>query len=117
MKNYFVFEQQENNLHLVGKSKDEFDSYIRNNVDDVMQWQANEIEESLNLGDVAENNPIVVECLDNGNEWVTCYPDSETIVYTQKSLELSEGLSVDFGDRVVYFKEQSMLNEIEKSLI
>jgi hypothetical protein len=117
MKKYYVFKKLGQNLELVGRSKDEFDTFIRNNSDDVIEWQAHEIEESLNLGDITEENPLVAECLDNGNEWVVCYPDSESIVYTQKNFDVLDELSIEIDDYLIYFKEENLLNKDEKDLI
>lgn len=117
MKKFYVFRKQGEKLELVGNSKDEFDSFIRDNYEDVMEWQANEIEESLNLGDITEDNPLVAECLDNGSEWVMCYPDSESILYSQKNFDNSDELSVKIGNCIIYFKELVLLNKDEKDLI
>jgi hypothetical protein len=50
MKNFFVFKQTNDQIELIGKSKDEFSSNIFN-FDDVMEWQAenllNEAEKAL----------------------------------------------------------------------
>ena len=64
MKNFFVFKQTNDQIELIGNSKDEFSSYIFN-FDDVMEWQAYEIEEALNSGNAADDHPVVIECLDN----------------------------------------------------
>jgi hypothetical protein len=117
MKSYYVFKQIGQSIKLVGKSKDEFHSFIRNNYDDVIEWQANEIEESLNLGDIQEDSPLVVECLDNENQWVLCYPDSDSIIYTQKNFDNSDHLSIQFDNCLIYFKEEKLLNNVEKKLI
>jgi hypothetical protein len=82
-----------------------------------MEWQAYEIEEALNSGDAAEDNPIVIESLDNGNEWVVLYPDDGPIIYTQKAYENSESLVVEIDEDKIYFKAENLLNEAEKALI
>ena len=116
MKNFFVFKQTNDQIELIGKSKDEFSSYIFN-FDDVMEWQAYEIEEALNSGNAAEDHPVVIECLDICNEWVVCYPDDESIIYTQKAYESSESLVVEIDENKIYFKAENLLNEAEKALI
>jgi hypothetical protein len=47
MKNFYVFKQTNDQIELIGKSKNDFSSYIMN-LDRVMEWQAYEIEEALN---------------------------------------------------------------------
>ncbi len=116
MKNFYVFQQTNDKIELIGKSKDEFDSYIMN-LDDVMAWQAYEIEEAVNSGNAAEDHPVAIECLDNCNEWVVCYPDDESIIYTQKAYESSESLVVEIDENKIYFKAENLLNEAEKALI
>jgi hypothetical protein len=116
MKNFYVFKQTNDKIELIGKSKNDFSSYIMN-LDRVMEWQAYEIEEALNSGDAAEDNPIVIECLDNGNEWVVLYPDDGPIIYTQKEYESSESLVVEIDEDKIYFKAENLLNEAEKELI
>ena len=116
MKNFYVFKQTNDKIELIGKSKNDFSSYIMN-LDRVMEWQAYEIEEALNLGDTTEDNPIVIECLDNGNEWVVLYPDDGPIIYTQKAYENSESLVVEIDEDKIYFKAENLLNEAEKALI
>ena len=116
MKKYYVFLKKDGILSKVGESKDEFDTYIINNVDDVIQWTGPEIEDSLNNGGVEEDHPLVVELLDNSNEWATCWPD-DNIIYTQNMIENSDTFSVDFGDCIIYFKDDANLNNDERDLI
>jgi hypothetical protein len=116
MKNFYVFKQTNDQIELIGKSKNDFSSYIMN-LEYVMKWQAYEIEEALNYGDTTEDNPIVIECLDNGNEWVVLYPDDGPIIYTQKAYENSESLVVEIDEYKIYFKAENLLNEAEKALI
>ena len=121
MKKYYVFLKENNHLSKVGNSKEEFDSYIRNNVDDVIQWTGPEIEDSLNNGGVEEGDPLVVELLDNNNEWVTC-DGNRDIIYTQKQLDTVDFFSFEFSNSndpncIIYFKEINALNDDEKKLI
>jgi hypothetical protein len=52
MKKYYVFLKKNDLLSKVGDSKEEFDWYIINNVEDMIQWTGPEIEDSLNNGGV-----------------------------------------------------------------
>ncbi len=116
MKKHYVFLKKDGIISKIGDSKDEFDYYIINNIDGVIQWTGPEIEDSLNNGGVEEGDPLVVELLDNGNEWVTCSDDA-IIIYTQKMIDTSDTFSVDFSDCVVYFKDETNLNKEERDLI
>jgi len=113
MKKHYVFLKKNDLLSKVGDGKDEFDTYIRNNVDDVIQWTGPEIEDSLNNGGVEEGDPLVVELLDNSNEWVTC-DGNRDIIYTQKMIDKSDTFSVDFGNCIIYFKNETNLNNDER---
>ena len=95
----------------------EFDSYLRENFDDVIEWTSVEIEEAINLGDIAEDHAIAIEIFENGNEWVLCYSDADNILYTQKTFENSDSLSIDINESIIYFKPTSQLNADEKKLI
>ncbi len=117
MKKYFVFEKKSDVLTLLGTNKDEFIDYIDNNVDDIIKWRPHEIEETLENGDCSNDHPLVLELLDNANEWAYCWGDAENIIYTQKTFENEDFLSCDFYDFVVYFKEFNLLNDDEKKLI
>ena len=121
MKKYYVFLKKNDLLSKVGDSKEEFDWYIINNVEDMIQWTGPEIEDSLNNGGVEEGHPLVVELLDNKNEWVTCNGDAD-IIYTQKQLDTMDFFSFDFSNSndpncTIYFKEINALNDDEKKLI
>ena len=116
MEKYYVFLKKDDLLSKVGDGKDEFDTYIMNNVDDVIQWTGPEIEDSLNNGGVEEGDPLVVELLDNSNEWVTCDGNGD-IIYTQKMIDKSDTFSVDFGNCIIYFKNETNLNNDERDLI
>jgi hypothetical protein len=118
---YVVFLIKNGSLSKVGDSKEEFDWYIMNNVEDMIQWTGPEIEDSLNNGGVEEGHPLVVELLDNKNEWVTCNSDAD-IIYTQKQLDTMDFFSFDFSNSndsncTIYFKEINALNDDEKKLI
>ena len=104
-------------IELIGNSKDEFYSYIRENFDDVIGWTNVEIEEAINLGDIAEDHVIAIEIFDNGNEWVLCTSDADNILFTQKTFENSDSLSVDINESTIYFKPTSQLNADEEKLI
>jgi hypothetical protein len=104
-------------IELIGNSKDEFYSYIRENFDDVIGWTNVEIEEAINLGDIAEDHVIAIEIFDNGNEWVLCTSDADNILFTQKTFENSDSLSVDINESTIYFKPTSQLNPDEEKLI
>ena len=95
----------------------EFDSYLRENFDDVIEWTSVEIEEAINLGDIAEDHAIAIEIFENGNEWVLCYSDADNILYTQKNFENSDSLSIDKNESTIYFKPTSQLNADEKKLV
>jgi hypothetical protein len=121
MKKHVVFLKKNDLLSKVGDSKDEFDWYVLNNSEGIIQWTGPEIEESLNNGGVEEGHPLVVELLDNKNEWATCTDDAN-IIYTQKQLDTMDFFSLDCYDSnyqkfVVYFKEINALNDEEKKLI
>ena len=121
MKKHVVFLKKNGLLSKVGDSKDDFDYYILNNSEGIIQWTGPEIEESLNNGGVEEGHPLVVELLDNKNEWATCTDDAN-IIYTQKQLDTMDFFSLDCYDSnyakfVVYFKEINALNDEEKKLI
>ena len=118
---YYVFLKKNDLLTKVGDSKEEFDWYIINNVEDMIQWTGPEIEDSLNNGGVEEGDRLVVELLDNKNEWVTCNSNGD-IIYTQKQLDTMDFFSFDFSNSndpncTIYFKEINALNDDEKKLI
>ena len=46
-----------------------------------------------------------------------CYPDDESIIYTQKAYESSESLVIEIDEYKIYFKAENLLNEAEKALI
>ena len=116
MSSICAFNKNKNVLELVGNSAEDFDAYVRNNFD-VMEWTSVEIEEAIDLGDVGEDHQIAIEIFENGNEWVVCYPDADTILYTQKSLKIANSLSVEIEDNIIYFKAENELNDSEKELI
>jgi len=116
MKNTFGFKKIKNDIELISSSKEEFDSFIRNNFD-AMEWTSVEIEESINLGDIGEGHPIAIEVFDNSNEWVVCYPDADNILYTQKQFENQDSLSIQIDETELYFKSENDLNDIELNLI
>lgn len=116
MSTIFAFKKSIKSLELVGKSKEEFDSYVRNNFD-AMEWTSLEIEEAISLGDAGEDHPIAKAIFDNGNEWVMCYPDADTILYSQKQLDSANSLRIEIEDDVLYFKLENELNEQEKALV
>ena len=97
MKKYYVFKQEEESVDCIGVGKEVFDLYIRDCFDGAVEWTSNEIEESLNLGDISADHPLVVELLDNNNSWVLCYPDQDNIIYTESKLKESDEICVDFG--------------------
>ena len=122
MKKHVVFLKKNGLLSKVGDSKDDFDYYILNNAEGIIQWTGPEIEESLNNGAVEEGHPLVVELLDNKNEWATCTDGDANIIYTQKQLDTMDFFSLDCynsNDKnfIVYFKEINALNDDEKKLI
>lgn len=125
MKKYYVFKQEEESVDCIGVGKEVFDLYIRDRFDGAVEWTSNEIEESLNLGDISADHPLVVELLDNNNNWVLCYPDQDNIIYTESKLKESDEIYVDFGvfesaskkSIKVYFREFKLLTKKEKSLI
>ena len=112
-----AFKNTKGKIELIGHSKEEFDSYLRENFDDVIEWTSVEIEEAINLGDIAEDHAIAIEIFENGNEWVLCYSDADNILYTQKTFENSDSLSIDINESTIYFKPTSQLNADEKKLI
>jgi hypothetical protein len=113
----YAFINTKGKIELIGNSKEEFYSYIRENFDDVIEWTNIEIEEAINLGDIAEDHVIAIEIFDNGNEWVLCTSDADNILFTQKTFENSDSLSVDINESTIYFKPTSQLNADEKKLI
>ena len=113
----YAFINTKGKIELIGHSKDEFDSYLRENFDDIIEWTSVEIEEAINLGDIAEDHVIAVEIFENGNEWVLCYSDADNILFTQKTFENSDSLSVDINESTIYFKPTSQLNADEKKLV
>jgi hypothetical protein len=116
MKNTFGFKKIKNEIQLISSTKEEFDSFVRNNFD-AMEWTAVEIEESISLGDIGEDHPIAIEIFDNSNEWVVCYPDADNILYTQKQFENQDSLSFHIDDTELYFKSENDLNNEELNLI
>ena len=112
-----AFKNTKGKIELIGHSKEEFDSYLRENFDDVIEWTSVEIEESINLGDIAEDHVLAIEILENGNEWVICYSDADNILFTQKTFENSDSLNIDIDESTIYFKPTSQLNADEKKLL
>jgi hypothetical protein len=99
MKNTFGFKKIKNEIQLISSTKEEFDSFVRNNFD-AMEWTSVEI-----------------EIFDNSNEWVVCYPDADNILYTQKQFENQDSLSFHIDDTELYFKSENDLNNEELNLI
>ena len=112
-----AFKNTKGKIELIGQSKEEFDSYLRENFDDVIEWTSVEIEEAINLGDIAEDHVLAIEILENGNEWVICYSDADNILFTQKTFENSDSLNIDIDESTIYFKPTSQLNADEKKLL
>lgn len=118
-ENYAVFASGENGLKLIGKSKNDFYNYFEEltNEGDIVCWRPYEIEESVNGGYIDRDELLVVELLDNGNDWVFVgSADGSDILFTQKSFDSADSLEVDLGDEVIYFKPTSELTEKEKNL-
>ena len=57
-------------IELIGHSKGDFDSYLRENFDDVIERTSVEIEEAINNGDLVEDHKLSLEIFENDNEWV-----------------------------------------------
>lgn len=118
-KTFEVFKSIEDRLYYIGKNKDTFQEYLYKNYseDGYNQWFDNEINDSIEAGDATEDHPIAIAIFDNGNEWVYCYPDAGSILYTQKQFDFDDELAVDMGDAIIYFKETALLSTNEKELI
>ncbi len=112
-----AFKNTKGENELIGHSKEEFDSYIRVNFDDVIEWTSIEIEEAINLGDIAEDHAIAIEIFENENEWVLTTSDVDKILYAQKTFENSDSLSIEINESIIYFKPTSQLTADEKKLI
>jgi len=120
VKQYFVYKAENGKIEFIGDSKDVFQEYLDKNYSDygLNYWNGDDINDSIETGDAAEDHPIAIEIFDNGNTWVYCYPEHQNILYTQKQFDEGDELSVDMGKGVIiYFRELSILNPQEKQLI
>jgi hypothetical protein len=50
--------------------KEDFDSNLRENFDDVIERTSVEIEEAINNGDLVEDHKLSLKIFENENEWV-----------------------------------------------